>query len=163
MFEICHPDDPHIVHEAPGAYLIGMRDVSEGRRQIECELTLDIIAREFGFKRPAHSLMTLTQAVEASRTVKHEGFILRDMCMNTPVLKLKSKHYLNKKALMRMGKNSADFMFLNPTAFKNERLEEEFYGLFALIIRHYSKDQWLALEEQDRRKLIEGYFNNHAL
>lgn len=163
MFEICDPADPHIVHEAPGAYLIGMRDVSEGRRQIECELTLDIIAREFGFKRPLHSLMTLTQAVEASRTVKHEGFILRDMCMNTPVLKLKSKHYLNKKALMRMGKNSATLMFSNPNAFKKERLEEEFYDLFDWILIRYTQDTWTVLEEQDRRKLIEGYFNDNPL
>jgi hypothetical protein len=163
MFEICHPEDPHIVHELPGAYLIGMRDTSGGRRQVSCELMLDNVARGHGFKRPDHYLMTLDQAVQASRTVKHEGFILREMCMDAPVLKLKSKHYLNKKALMRMGKNSAKLMFTNPNAFKKDRLEEEFYNLFDWVIQNYDQDGWTSIDEQDRRNIIEGYFNDKPL
>ena len=161
MFEICHPDDPHIVEEVPGAYLIGVREME--LMTLKGEHFVDFAAREMGFKRPAHFLLTLEDAVRESKIVKHEGFILRELSRDLPVLKLKSKHYLNKKALMRMGKNSAAHMFSNPQHFKKERLEEEFYNLFDWIIRFYDQESWTSLTEQDRRAIIEEYFRETAL
>lgn len=157
MFEICDQTDPHIVAEESGAYLIGARETSYGRSEVVPEITLDQMASHFGFLRPAHELVTLEEAIRQSRFVKHEGFILRDLRMEKPVLKLKSKHYLSKKAMMRMGKKVADSMFNNPEYFR-ERLDEEFYEIHKFLIQTYTVEEWVSFTEKQRRFIIEGYF-----
>ena len=166
MFEICHHSDPHIVPEAEGVYLIGIRsssDLDEEAGEMFSEHSLDNVAHIHGFMRPDHSVRTFGKVVELSRKVTHEGFMVRDVYTGETLVKLKSKHYLNKKALMRIGHAQLDVMFDNPTAFKETRLEEEFYGIYKHILNEYTKEEYRALTEQDRRKLIEDYFNENVI
>lgn len=159
MFEICHESDPHIVKEHPGVYLIGARNLESGDMLPEDEL--DGIAFYFGFKRPEHCFVHFDSAVSLSKKVKHEGFMVRDPETGETILKLKSKHYLNKKALMRLGKAKVESLFDCPRDFR-QRLDEEFYGVFEAILVA-GKEHWKSLDEQGRRKFIEGYFDAHNL
>lgn len=158
MFEICHESDPHIVKESPGVYLIGVRNLETGK--MESEADLDNIAFYFGFKRPEHCFVNFDSAIMLSKRVKHEGFMVRDVESGETILKLKSKHYLNKKALMRLGKAKVESLFDCPGNFR-QRLDEEFYGVFEAILVA-GKEHWKSIDEQGRRKFIEEYFDGNS-
>lgn len=153
IFEVCDPSDPHIVEEKQGIYLIGMRNLYTGK--MEEEWKLDDHAKYIRARRPEHGVMRFSELTDLVKTVDHEGFMVRSLTGET-LMKIKSPHYLSKKALMRMGKRAADQMFDNPKKFR-ERLDEEFYGLFQVILDCYTKEEWLAMGEQERRQWIETY------
>lgn len=156
LFEICDPSDPHIVEEEDGAWLIGIRNKFDGEM-----LPLDTmreVADIAGFKYKGISHMIGGEIRQLSKTVQHEGFVVYEGNGIQPVLKIKSPHYLSKKALMRMGKNAVNGMYDHPQRFL-ERLDEEFYQIFQWILDTYTKDEWAGLNEQQRRKVIEEYFD----
>lgn len=154
IFEICDVSDPHIVEEAEGAYLIGARKLKGGAMALEVQL--DDIAELLGAERPEWGQMTFAQAEFLSKCVDHEGFMIRDAETGATIMKIKSPHYLTKKALMRVGHRQIETMFANPDFFR-ERLDEEFYGVFKVILAH-GKDFWQRLEEHERRTFLEEYF-----
>jgi hypothetical protein len=153
LFEICDNGDPHIVAEEEGAYLIGMRDLSTGL--MVSEATLDKIAAASGFKRPEVFEATFAEVLSLSKTVQHEGFMVYS---GSTALKIKSKHYLAKKFLMRMSAGKVDGMFTNPNIVK-QTIDEEFYEIVDFITTHFMQEVWQAMNDQQRREIIEGYFN----
>lgn len=156
LFEICDESDPHIVEEEEGAWLIGIRNKYDGEM-----LPLDTmreVADIAGFKYKEIYHMLGIDIREAAKGIQHEGFVVYEGNGIQPVLKIKSPHYLSKKALMRMGRNAVNGMYDHPQRFL-ERLDEEFYQIFQWILDTYSKDQWAGLNEQERRKVIEEYFD----
>lgn len=155
IFEIVDESDPHIVPEVSGPYLIGVREKDTGL--LLRNLTLKSIAANLGCRMPEDFDMTGSEILENIKDVKHEGFAIYDYDTNEFVAKIKSPHYLSKKAMMRMGTNKADWMFDNPKSFKQTMLDEEFWGICGTILG-LGKEYWLSLEEQDRRKFIEEYF-----
>lgn len=158
IFEICDATDPHIVAEEEGAYLIGARRLSDG--VMATELQVDDIAAYIGAKRPEVQQMLFCQAEELVWKVEHEGFMIRDAFTGKTIMKIKSPHYLTKKALMRVGHRQIEVMFANPTLFR-ERLDEEFYGVFEVILSK-GKDFWQRLEEHERRAFLEEYFKQEG-
>lgn len=151
LFEICDPSDPHIVPEEPGVYLIGIRPNNWGSSMLSQRL-LDEEAELFGFKRPDWGICKFKEVLQASTKVVHEGFMVHDL-KGTPLCKLKSSYYLNKKALQRCGINKVDKMFNSPELFKKQ-LDEEFYDLFDKIIQTFTKEQWYVLTEEERSEWI---------
>lgn len=158
LFEVCHAGDPHIVDEKPGVYLIGVRDGVSNK--MLSENSLDNIAATHNFLRPQWFQTVFGDVKDIIQYVRHEGFMVRDMDGET-ICKFKSKHYLSKKAMMRVGKAQIEVMFDNPTGFK-QRLDEEFYGCYAHI-QKIGKDAWKSLDEQGRRAIIEEYFDVNDL
>lgn len=155
LFEICHPDDPHIIQEEFGAYLIGARSLTTGN-YLE-ETALDIIAMEIGAKRPKWKVCKFGELVEEVKTTHLEGFVVRDCEAETPLLKIKSPYYLTKKFFMRAGTSKCDMVW-NKTRKAMEVLDEEYYPLLDYIRVTYKQEDWLALDEMTRRKIIEDYF-----
>lgn len=155
IFEICDESDPHIVQERSGAYLIGARNMYTGR--LESEDFLDFLASRAGFLRPSVQKCKFDEAVALSKVVEHEGFMIRDLSGNT-LMKIKSPHYLTKKALMRVGARQIEVMFSQPETFR-ERLDEEFYGVFDVILAG-GKEKWGAMNEVSRRQFLEEYFSD---
>ena len=153
LFEICDKSDPHIVHEEAGAYLIGVRDLRTG--VMIRESILDLIALDLGVRRPATFAMTFASVLKLSRTVQHEGFMVYS---GKTALKIKSKHYLAKKFLMRMSDGKVDGMFTNPNIVK-QTIDEEFYDIVDYITTHFMQEVWQEMSDQQRRQIIEGYFN----
>lgn len=155
MFEIVDETDPHIIPTEPGAYLIGCRYHVDGRMMYEWEL--DRIAENFGWKRPKWSVGTFGFVLEQAAKCKHEGYMIRlhDEGERT-VMKLKSPHYLSKKALMRLGSKQISNMFDNPELFR-QRLDEEFYEVFDWLL-DLGQEFWSSLDEQQRGKFLVDYF-----
>lgn len=155
LFEICHHKDPHIVKEKVGAYLIGMRWHLDG--SLSSEVALDIHAHKGKFLRPQWSNTTFGQVRRAAKVAKHEGFMIRDIATGKHLAKLKTPHYLTKKAIMRLGKARVDGMFQDPETFK-QRIDEEFYDCVDFIVDKFSSYEWKLMNDQARRKCIENYF-----
>lgn len=162
MFEICHENDPHIVEEDIGAYLIGYR--LHDSRLLAPEEVLDRIAVAYTYVsqidkevfRPKHTYCSFKAALKKLRTCKHEGFMAYQKGSERTV-KLKSPYYLTKKFLMRMGESKVSFMFENIEKFR-ETIDEEFYSVVEYITQSFSMEDWQSYSDQQRRNIIEEYF-----
>lgn len=135
LFEVCAVEDPHIIEEEVGAYLIGMRYNHEERytSNVSREEYLNLIAEVNGWKRPDYFEDTFANVLALSKVVKHEGFCVYGETTN---LKLKSPYYLQTKAIARSNRR----LFL----------DEEFTGLLKVM----PKD----LTERERIDFIRNYF-----
>lgn len=157
IFEICHQDDPHIINEEVGAYLIGIRNIRTG--ELLTENQLDIVAKEYGWKRPTETLhMPFKEALVWCNTARHEGGVIRDAKTGEPLCKIKSKHYLSKKCLMRVGRAAVPQLYANPEKFK-ERLDEEFYSFVDHLVSTLDEQVWVNMTDQERRWFIERFYN----
>lgn len=153
LFEICHPKDPHIVDEEFGAYLIGGRNHETG--MMFSEQDLDSLAKDTTMKRPEWNRMKFGDLVKLSRTVTHEGFMVR-LLDGTTVMKIKSPHYLTKKFLMRMGAKKVELLYNDPQ-FK-QTIDEEYYDLVDYIKENYTKETFLGMTDQQRKAGIEAFW-----
>lgn len=149
LFEICDKSDPHVVFEGEGAYLIGCRRIEDG--SLLDEDTLYNEASLMGFKSPE---VWEGKFKDLPLDVNHEGYMVRDAETDITLCKVKSKHYLGKKALQRVGKAKAKKMWSKPSLFK-QQLDEEFYDLFQKILDTFTEESYLSMNEQERRKWIE--------
>lgn len=149
LFEVCDPSDPHIVEETPGIYYLGQRDIENGTMsQIEALSTQPYF---LNCKAPDWDILKFK---EIDLDVEHEGWAI--YCPSTGNLlgKIKSKHYLSKKLLMRLSGNRVDKMYENPKLFK-QNVDEEFYGIIDSIISVVDKETWKGYSDQERREFIE--------
>jgi hypothetical protein len=155
LFEIVHENDPHIIHEEPGAYLIGYRENKIGSTMAP-ESSLDAIADIIGAKRPECISTLFGELVERSKHVKHEGFMVRDAHTGNTLCKIKSPHYLTKKFLMRLHENKVQSLFLDQQSAR-AKLDEEYYPLLDHIVQNYTFDEFNSMNEHERSKIIEEY------
>ena len=161
MFEICHENDPHIVEEDIGAYLIGFRIHESGL--LLSEEVLDRVALAYNYiaddhnqvYRPIHTYCTFKAALRKLKTCKHEGYMVYQKG-SEKALKLKSPYYLTKKFLMRMGQSKVDFMFDKSESFL-ETVDEEFFDVIHYITRVFKVESWKGMTDQQRRNVIEVY------
>lgn len=152
MFEICHPSDPHIVKEVPGAYLIGNRYVdipdaywSDG----DVEFSLDYAAGQMGVRRPSWNVLRFGTVVEWAKQCKHEGYVVYGQESRT-ALKIKSPYYLILKLIAR----KKDVMSLD-----KKRCDEEFYNLIDHI--QNTSEIFGLLTEQERLEYMISFLENN--
>lgn len=155
LFEICDKSDPHIVEEQEGAYLIGIRNISNGNLLSEASCDVAVGINMYGYNRPSWKIVKFKGIPET----KKEGFMVRCAKSGEVLCKLKSKHYLSKKALQRVGRNKAKRIFKDTKKFR-EQIDEEFYGVLDRIVDTFTEEEYLNLTEQQRRRWIEEYFEN---
>lgn len=151
LFEIVDPNDPHIVEEEPGAYLIGARRLHDGRNL--SELSLDSIAQAQGFKRPDWFKARFSEVVKMTNECKHEGYMVYG---KETALKMKSPYYLTKKlfARIRADKLQSEAFWKNdPKA----RLEEEYYPLVDHIQNNL--ETFVELDEQARLRFMGDFLH----
>ena len=149
VFEICAPDDPHIIVEKAGAYLLALRLHSEEGPYFTTwaeEIGLDIIAKMMGVSRPEWGYGKFSDVVEQTSKCQHEGFVVYGQTSKT-VLKMKSPYYLFMKAAARR----KDIMKLD-----KRRVDEEFYP----VIDHIKSmgDRFMLMCEQDRLQFLRDWF-----
>jgi hypothetical protein len=151
LFEIVDPEDPHIVEEKVGAYLIGARAVCSKITLLECDL--DEIAKGMGVLRPEWKRASFGEIVEETKTCKHEGFVCYNV-ENGHALKIKSPYYLVKKffARVRAEKLTADWLQAN-----RHNFDEEFYGLIDYISDN--RDQFTTMDQEGRKSFIEHFLS----
>lgn len=141
LFEICHQDDPHIIVEQAGAYLIGCREVADESPYFSTpvrESMLDDFATRVGVYRPEWSECRFSDLVKLANSCDHEGFVVYGQSSGT-VLKIKSKYYLVQKMFAR----KKDIMSAN-----KQVIDEEFFELVDHLMT--IRDEFNAMDEQDR-------------
>lgn len=144
LFEICHPDDPHIVNEDFGAHYLGCRDKITGNYYPNGDEL---------------QLCTLAEAIEEAKKVQHEGFMVwkqTDSTFSNPC-KMKSPYYVGMKKLMRMTPKNVELMYNQG---KVQSLPEEFSKLPGMIIDVWSKEEWLEFNDQERRVQLEDFYSD---
>lgn len=154
MFEIVHPEDPHIVKDEPGVYLLSIREKSwESNIDGQDEFTLDRIAHTMECYRPEWYRARFSDVQQWTKTCKHEGFVCYG---KDTTLKMKSPYYLVTKFLARIrGEKLQTIIDTNPELLK-ERIDEEYYPLIDNIVSW--KGMFSVLTEQERIKFIEQFF-----
>lgn len=151
LFEIVHPNDPHIIKEELGAYLIGARVIGSG--VMLKEHTLDQIGLDCNFKRPKWSLERFSDAVVMAKEATHEGYVLR-RANDDYTLKIKSPYYLVTKLFARMGLTKLEH-FLNNPNWGALKVDEEFIPLINYLIS--IKESFIILNEQQKIEVIRDF------
>jgi hypothetical protein len=158
IFEIVHEEDPHIVPEKAGAYLIGMRDLAGVvlAGPMLRENILDSWARDLGVLRPEWVKCKFEEAVAMAKAAKHEGFVVR-RDSDDATLKIKSPYYLTTKFFARVNAKRLLEKFGNDQAMKQIVVEEEFFPLVEYVCTH--KEKFVIMEEQERINFIRDFLN----
>ena len=148
VFEICHKDDPHIVEEKEGAYLIGIRPNFMGSRLFS-ESVLDSFADEKGFFRPSWKRYDrFGDAKKDADSSDQEGVMIRSL-YGDHLCKIKSKHYLTKKFMMR---GRSDKIW-------SATVDEDYKDVVEKIKKDFTEEQWTDMDDQKRRKAFEDRLN----
>ena len=147
LFEVCDATDDHPIAEPDGVFLIGFGR-SEGRAT---EAELDTISTELGTLRPEWAAMSAGEAQQLSRTVEHEGFILRRADGEELICKLKSTYYLTIKLLSRLNEKNTNFMLKNASRFVDETFIDEL-ELKPLVLKLVAEigEEWKSWTEQQK-------------
>lgn len=149
LFEVCHKDDPHIIPQEAGLYLIGVREVVNSAPYFSnraYERTLDHMAWVLGCKRTLWCETKFIDIVTEVKKARLEGVVVYGQTSGT-VLKMKSPYYLAMKAMARIKDISK---------LKKEFIDEEFYPLIDYIksdIINFNE-----MDEQDKLKLLRDYY-----
>lgn len=160
MFEVIHPDDPHIVDYSENEkdiYLIGARKKEFGSKLLT-EKELDEIGKEYNLKRPKWEVKKLKNILEDSKITKTEGYMVRDKKTNNTLAKIKGNHYLVVKFLSRLSDKKTKHMFGNPRDFKKHS-EEENYPLIDKITENLSYNEFVNIDQEERKTLVNKYID----
>lgn len=141
LFEVIVPQDPHIVKEKMGMYLLGSRYKSDGRYSPLCD---------------EDDVITLAEAIAKAEIDRGEGFMVYRVsdknCLSP--CKLKTPYYVGKKKLMRMSAKNIEVMYKDPFIIAAQ-LPPLWYEAPEYIVRKISKDVWLSSSDQQRRIILE--------
>jgi hypothetical protein len=151
MFECCHVDDPHIVPERPGMYLLGFRENVWGSRVQYDSFTLRDLAKELGCYTPECTITNMGRVQELTKECRHEGHVVyTDDGRST---KIKSPYYLVNKWVAR-NPNTDKLVDLNRDI--KSSIDEEYHKLIDHIRANIS--EYTAMSEQERLLWIRKYF-----
>jgi hypothetical protein len=143
MFECVHPDDPHIIPEKAGMYVLGFRDNNWRSRVGHSPGTLELMGKAFNCYVPEVYRVTLGELKAMAKECKHEGFVFytRDGIS----AKIKSPYYLTSKWVARNPRTDK-LVDLNKDIKHN--LDEEYYPLVDAIRANIV--EYTAMDEQAR-------------
>lgn len=148
MFECVHKNDPHIIPEVEGMYLLGYREKSWDSETYYQDLFN--LAMKFGCQSPEVYKTTVGELVALSKTVKHEGFVF--YTEDGQSAKIKSPYYLIKKFVAR---NPRTDKLMNPQV--KQTIDEEYYPLIDHIQAHIV--EFTAMDEQARLAWVRDFLD----
>jgi len=160
MFEVLHPDDPHIIEYTAddyGLYLIGARGKLE-TDVVESEEMLDELAKAIDVRRPDWHTVTMAEARDMLTNAQIEGYMVRNAATGEYICKMKSPLYLSTKMLGRLSKNNIYMMFNAPDKFK-QRLDEEFWFVVDLLREHSSIEEMLEMDKIEKTEFVRLLIN----
>lgn len=141
MFECVHRNDPHIVPEVEGVYLLGYRYNSWDSVVKVDPLQLDMYATFIGTTPVEHMVCSVGFLLQAARGYELEGFVFYT---DTGIAsKIKSTHYLVLKAAAR----KKDILSLD-----RRKVDEEYYPLIDHLKCVYA--EFNKMSEQERLAYI---------
>ena len=143
MFECVDPDDPHIIPEKPGMYVLGYRENVWGSKVGYNNQVLMDLADRFNCYKPEVYETTVGNLVEQTKNVRHEGFVF--YTEDGVSAKIKSPYYLTSKWVARNPRTDK-LVDLNKDIKHN--LDEEYYPLVDKIRANIV--EYTAMDEQSR-------------
>ena len=152
LFEVVHPDDPHVIPEEEGIYLLEGREVLWNGEETKDQEFLDDLAEALGAKRPEWFKTKFRDLVESLPSQQHEGFVVHG---KEQTLKLKTPFYLTTKFLGRM-KDEKFERGLGDGSLK-QKMDEEFYPLIDKLSE--DREKFLSLDQQGRMAYIREFLN----
>lgn len=148
LYEIVHPDNPHIVEEPIGAHYLGCRSEIDGAF--------------IPYGKPEDIYVgTLKGILAVAEVNTGEGFIaytLDDHSRLSPV-KIKTPYYVGKKKLMRLSKKNSTIMYNDPAKFA-QGLPKMWQDVPEQIVDDFSCENWDNAEEAFRRWYLEQLKGN---
>jgi hypothetical protein len=153
LFECVHRDDPHIIPEQEGLYLLAIRSKQWNSEIIATPDYIDRHADALKLTRVEWMRCSFDDIRELVKTVNHEGFVIyTDDGIST---KIKSPYYLTKKLFARCS-NTDKLMERNIEG----RLDEEYYPLLEYVRSNIT--EFKALDEQSRLTYIREFINGQT-
>lgn len=152
LFEACHLNDPHIVPEKAGLYLLAWRKKEWGSKVETDPFALGCHSQVLGTHQVESYTCTMGEVLEMAKKCQHEGF-----CVYTAdgrATKIKSPYYLTKKWLAR---NPNTDKIMNDSFLI--AIDEEYYNLVFYIRENIEK--YTAMDEQARLQYIREFLNGN--
>jgi hypothetical protein len=143
MFECVHPNDPHIIPEKAGMYVLGYRENSWGSRVCHDPFMLQTLGDIFNCHVPESYKVTMADVKRMAKECKHEGFVF--YTEDGVSAKIKSPYYLTSKWVARNPRTDK-LVDLNKDIKHN--LDEEYYPLVDAIRANIA--EYTAMDEQAR-------------
>lgn len=150
-FEICHPNDKHIIEEAEGAYLIGARLNVLGSKRASMHY-LQHVGNLLGLEVPEYKVLLFSDLLDLVKEERIEGYVVYDLESNV-VLKIKTPYYLILKFLARGRKFERVF-----SDDYKKHIDEEFYGLCEYLNTLYTQEYFSLITEQERLNILRRYY-----
>jgi hypothetical protein len=152
IFEIVdQEEDPHVIKEKDGAYLLGVRDKVWNDKQYPYtrESLFDYrtkLAEEFGFPG-IFTFERFSDLVDYTKNVLHEGFVVEMFNEPFTQLKLKSPFYSTVKWIGRMSNEKLNDLLIRKRPIPNH-FDERFIPIFDIIKK--DSDYFMQANEQER-------------
>ena len=143
MFECVHPNDPHIVPEKAGMYILGYRENTWQSTVGHHRSILEGLAVGFNCYVPEHYKVSLGKLVQMTKECRHEGFVF--YTDKGESAKIKSPYYLTSKWVAR---NPRTDKLVDMNRDIKRQLDEEYYPLVDAIRANIA--EYTAMDEQAR-------------
>ena len=151
MFECVHRDDPHIVPEKEGLYLLGWRK-KEWDSLVGCDpIALGSHAQVLGTHQVGSIKTSMERLQGMIKECRHEGYVFYTEDFKVSA-KIKSPYYLTSKWVAR---NPRTDKLVNMQADIKKNLDEEYYPLVDAIRANIA--EYTAMDEQARLAWVRDY------
>lgn len=150
MFECVHPNDPHIIPEKPGMYVLGYRDNEWGSSVGHNHNVLNIMREEFKCYVPKCWHVTMSELKTMVKECRHEGFVFYGP--GGVSAKIKSPYYLTSKWVAR---NPRTDKLVDLKRDIKHNLDEEYYPLVDAIRANIV--EYTAMDEQARLAWVRNF------
>jgi hypothetical protein len=146
MFEAVHKNDPHIIVEQEGLYLLGLRSKFLGSPMS----VSNALADNFGCYPVEHVHCTIETLQLLTKHVRHEGFVF--YTEDGVSAKIKSPYYLTSKWVARNPRTDKLVDMKNDI---KKNIDEEYYGLIDAI--RLNIETYTAMNEQERLEWVRKF------
>jgi RNA ligase len=148
MFECVHPNDPHIIPEDAGMYILGYRENEFGSKVGHDACVLQDLSIMFKCHKPVGLTACVSEVKTLAKECKHEGFVFYHA--DGRAAKIKSPYYLVKKFVAR---NPRTDKLMRPDI--KQSIDEEYYPLIDAIQADITA--YTALDEQARLTWVRNF------
>lgn len=143
MFECVHRNDPHIVPEKEGMYLLGYREKAWDSSTTPDPKILRMFEISFNTIPVEHYRMRVDSLIQEVKHVRHEGYVA--YTDDGVSFKIKSPYYLTNKWVAR---NPRTDKLVDMNKDIKHNIDEEYYGLIDAIRANIV--EYTAMDEQAR-------------
>ena len=151
MFECVHPNDPHIVPEKAGMYLLGARENTWGSKIMHDPMFLIDFARTLNCFVPENVTTNMERLAQLAKECRHEGYVF--YTDDGVSAKIKSPYYLTSKWVAR---NPRTDKLVDMNRDIKHNIDEEYHGLIDAI--RLNIVEYTAMTEQERLSWVRNYF-----